>query len=84
MKKEKITIETLAEMTHNEFRRLEGRLDQMVTKELFKEGFDVLLSEIKGLRGDLSNYRAGTHIEYAEILERVEALENHTGLKHRK
>ncbi len=81
MKKEKITIETLAEMTQNEFRRLE---EKMVTKELFKEGFDVLLSEIKGLRGDLSNYRAGTHIEYAEILERVEALENHTGLKHRK
>ena len=81
MKKEKITIETLAEMTQNEFRRLE---EKMVTKQLFKEGFDVLLSEIKGLRGDLSNYRAGTHIEYAEILERVEALENHTGLKHRK
>ena len=81
MRKEKITIETLAEMTQNEFRRLE---EKMVTKELFKEGFDVLLSEIKGLRGDLSNYRAGTHIEYAEILERVEALENHTGLKHRK
>ena len=84
MKKEKITIKTLAEIMYNEFRCLEGRLDQMVTKELFKEGFDVLLSEIKGLRGDLSNYCAGTHIEYAEILERVEALENHTGLKHRK
>ena len=84
MKKEKITIKTLAEIMYNEFRCLEGRLDQMVTRELFKEGFDVLLSEIKGLRGDLSHYRAGTHIEYAEIVERVEALENHTGLKHRK
>lgn len=84
MKKEKITIEKLAEMTQNEFRSLERRMDQMVTKELFKEGFEVLLSEIKGLRGDVSNYRMGTRIEYAELLGRVEALEKHTRLKHWK
>lgn len=52
MTKQSTLIGTLAEMTQNEFRRLEERMDQMVTKELFKEGFEVLLTEIKGLRGD--------------------------------
>ena len=81
----KITIEKLAEMTQNEFRGLEARMDQMVTKELFKEGFDIMLSEIKGLRTDMLDFRGATRIEYAELANRVDVLEKDVRtLKHVK
>ncbi len=76
---EKITIEKLAEMTQSEFRSLNER---MVTKELFKEGFDVLLAELKGLRSDFKTYQNEVHIEYAQLLGRVEVLEREmSGIK---
>lgn len=77
---EKITIEKLAAMTQTEFQRLEKN---MVTRDIFQESFDVLLSEIRGLRGDVSNFRGAIRIEYSELLGRIEILEKDVNrLKH--
>ena len=72
---EKITIEKLAEMTQSEFRHLETRLDQMVTKDLFKEGFEFLLAEMKAIRSDIADSRMADRIEYSDLIGRVETLE---------
>ncbi len=63
MVQKKMTIEKLAEMTHAEFLTIR---QTMVTKDVFKEGMEVLLAEIQGLRSDVSESRAATRIEIAE------------------
>ncbi len=60
-------------MTHAKFLTIR---QTMVTKDVFKEGMEVLLAKIQGLCSDVSESRAATRIEIAELLARVEGLEH--------
>ncbi len=68
---QKMTIEKLATMTQREFREIDKKMDQMVTKDMFKEGMDIVLNEIRGVRSDVKNI----HIDIVGLEERLEVLE---------
>ena len=53
---------------------MDKRMDGMVTKELFKEGMDLMLGEIRGVRQDVRSFR----VDVAGPEERIEVLEEKT------
>lgn len=71
-----MTIEKLAEMSQRQFREIE---EKMVTKDMFKEGMDMVLGEIRGVREDVRGFR----VDIAGLEERVEVLEEKTGGRKR-
>ncbi len=76
----KITIETLAEITANEFRTVSKRFDALEGKvdtlqSTMKEGFGIVLDELRGVRDDVKQARGASSVEYAQLREKVEALE---------
>jgi hypothetical protein len=69
----KMTIETLVEITANEFRAVGKRFDSI--ESTMKEGFGIVLDELRGLRDDVKQTRATSRAEYPELKEKVESLE---------
>lgn len=72
----KMTIEALAGITQRGLHDVETRLRQeMVTKDLFKEGVQMVLEELRGFREETRVGLQAMRIEYAELRERVDNLE---------
>ena len=68
----KMTIDGSAQITAREFAAVR---QEMVTKDLFKEGTKMILDEIGGLREEVKIWRQETRIEVSELRERVDKLE---------
>jgi len=80
MAHKKMTIETLAAATQEQFLALERKVDsgfKEVRKDM-KEGFHIVLEEVKGLRDDVKIARQATRIDNAGVIERLEKLETDT------
>ena len=70
-------IEELAEMTAKGFVDVEKRIDGRIgsLEKTMKEGFEMVLEEIKGMREESKISRQATRIEYMELSDRVDMLE---------
>lgn len=68
----KITIDTVAQMTVQEFTAMRK---EIVTKDMFKEGIRLVLDEVGGLRGDVKTWHQESRIEISELRERMDILE---------
>ena len=66
-----MTIEGFAEMTQRQFREIGKRMDGMVTKDMFQEGMEVMLGEIRGVRQDVRSFR----VNIIGLEERIDVLE---------
>lgn len=75
MENKNVTIEQLAEMSQRQFSVIDKRLDQMVTKDLFREGLEMITGEIRGLRDEVKNGQLASRIIYGELEERLEHVE---------
>jgi len=53
-KKERMTIDRLAHMTANEFHAVRSEI---------KEGFEIVLDELRGLRDDVKQARAASNVD---------------------
>lgn len=72
-------IEKLAEMTQQQFQAMDKRIDGMVTKDMFQEGMDIVLGEIRGVRQDVRSF----HMDVVGLEERIVVLEEKTGGRQR-
>ncbi len=74
-----ITIEDLAGMIQRNMASKEDvqtiRAEVATTTEVMQEGFAKVFGELDGLRDDVKQARAASRVEYAELREKVEALE---------
>lgn len=70
-----ITVEQLAEMSQRQFVVIDKRLDQMVTKDLFREGLEMITGEIRGLRDDIKSEQLASRIIHNELEERLGHVE---------
>ncbi|MBI4224732.1 MAG: hypothetical protein HY617_00200 [Candidatus Sungbacteria bacterium] len=79
-KAENITIDQLAEMSQRQFavidKRLENLEENMVTKDLFKEGIEMVMGEIRGLRDDMKSEQLASRIIHNELDERIGHVEH--------
>ena len=73
--KKSITIDQLAEMSQRHFAVIDKRLDQMVTKDLFKEGMEMIMQKIEGLHDEVKSGQLASRIIYGELEERLEHVE---------
>ena len=75
----KMTIEDLAVMIQRNMASKEDvqsiRTEVVGTNEVMKEGFKNVFLELDGLRDDVKQARGASRVEYAELREKVEALE---------
>ena len=69
----KMTIDTLAQVTANEFRVVGKRFDSV--ESTIKEGFGMMLDELRGLRDEVKQARGASSVEYTQLREKVEVLE---------
>jgi hypothetical protein len=68
-----MTIDTLAQMTANEFRTVGKRLD--TGESTMREGFAAVLEELQGLNDSVKQARGASNVESAGLREKIEALE---------
>lgn len=73
--KKSITIDQLAEMSQRQFAVIDKRLDQMVTKDLFREGMEMIMQKIEGLHDEVKSGQLASRIIYGELEERLEHVE---------
>ena len=66
-------IDQLAEITAHEFHTVGQRFDTL--ESTMKEGFGIVLDELRGLRDDVKQARAASNVDYAMLKEKIEALE---------
>jgi hypothetical protein len=79
MSHRKITIETLAEMTQQEFLALNKRMVTMVTKDDVK----LILSAIENLSGQIADVKQSmlSAIDFVRLEERVDVIEKKLGIR---
>jgi hypothetical protein len=77
MNKENMTIGNLAAASQEQFLTLERKVDSgfKEVRNDMKEGFHIVLEEVKGLRDDVKIAHQATRIDNAGVLERLENLE---------
>jgi hypothetical protein len=84
MANKKITIERLAASSQEQFLALERKMasgfkevreDMNVMRDTMKEGFHIVLEEIRGLRDDVKIARQAARVDHAGVIEQLEKLE---------
>ena len=72
-KKKKITIDTLAQMNEERIQGVEKEVREGF--QSMKESFGLVLEVLNGLRDDVKQARGASNVEYAQLREKVAALE---------
>jgi hypothetical protein len=72
-KQKEMAIDRLAEITADEFPTVGERFDSL--QATMREGFGIVLDELRGLRDDVKQTRAGSTVDYAMLKGKIEALE---------
>jgi hypothetical protein len=72
MANKKITIERLAALAQEQFLTLDKKMNGL--QEDIKEGFHIVLEEMKGRRDDVKIAHRASCVEHAGVVERLEKL----------